>query len=140
MLKISDMRGDVMGGFHNALYLGDVRERVRILEDAGAPTDIFAGLSGSKSCRADACSGAVPTLSQQSRRACPAPGVRMCSIKSLAKRYNIFCLSKSLLMLPYFLAPAQARARSRTSRRRRTAWRKLPRGWRRAWRPSWWPS
>ena len=35
MLKISDMRGDVMGGFHNALYLGDLRERVRILEDAG---------------------------------------------------------------------------------------------------------
>ena len=36
MLKISDMRGDVMGGFHNALYLGDLRERIRILEDAGA--------------------------------------------------------------------------------------------------------
>lgn len=28
--------GDVMGRFHNALYLGDVRERLRILEDAGA--------------------------------------------------------------------------------------------------------
>ena len=35
MLKISEMRNDVMGSFHNALYLGDVRERVRILEDAG---------------------------------------------------------------------------------------------------------
>ena len=35
MLKISEMRADVMGSFHNALYLGDIRERVRILEDAG---------------------------------------------------------------------------------------------------------
>jgi hypothetical protein len=29
MLKIAEMRGDVMGRFHNALYLGDVREQVR---------------------------------------------------------------------------------------------------------------
>ena len=36
MLKISEMRNDVMGSFHNALYLGDIRERVRILEEAGA--------------------------------------------------------------------------------------------------------
>lgn len=35
MLKISDMRSDVMGSFHNALYLGDVRERVKILEESG---------------------------------------------------------------------------------------------------------
>ncbi len=35
MGKIAEMRGDVMGAFHNALYLGDVRERTRILEDAG---------------------------------------------------------------------------------------------------------
>ena len=36
MLKIAEMRSDSMGRFHNALYLGDVRERVRILEEAGA--------------------------------------------------------------------------------------------------------
>lgn len=36
MLKIADMRNDVMAGFHNALYLGDARERCRILEEAGA--------------------------------------------------------------------------------------------------------
>ncbi|CAK0784913.1 hypothetical protein CVIRNUC_008118 [Coccomyxa viridis] len=35
MLKISEMRDDVMGSFHNALYLGDIRERISILEDAG---------------------------------------------------------------------------------------------------------
>jgi|AntAceMinimDraft_5_1070358.scaffolds.fasta_scaffold17953_2 coatomer protein complex subunit alpha (xenin) len=35
MLKISEMRSDVMGQFHNALYLGDVRERVKILETSG---------------------------------------------------------------------------------------------------------
>ena len=37
MLKISEMRDDVMGSFHNALYLGDIRERISILEDAGLP-------------------------------------------------------------------------------------------------------
>ena len=35
MLKIAENRGDIMGRFHNALYLGDVQERVRILEEAG---------------------------------------------------------------------------------------------------------
>ena len=30
MLKISEMRDDVMGSFHNALYLGDIRERISI--------------------------------------------------------------------------------------------------------------
>ena len=35
MLKISEMRADVMGQFHNALYLGDISERVKILESAG---------------------------------------------------------------------------------------------------------
>jgi hypothetical protein len=35
MLKIAEMRGDVTGRFHNALYLGDVREQVRVLEEAG---------------------------------------------------------------------------------------------------------
>jgi coatomer protein complex subunit alpha (xenin) len=29
MLKIAEMRSDVMGRFHNALYLGDVKEQVR---------------------------------------------------------------------------------------------------------------
>ncbi|BBN03852.1 coatomer subunit alpha [Marchantia polymorpha subsp. ruderalis] len=35
MLKIAEMRNDVMGRFHNALYLGDVQERVKILEESG---------------------------------------------------------------------------------------------------------
>ncbi len=35
MLKIAEMRGDIMSRFHNALYLGDVPERIRILIDAG---------------------------------------------------------------------------------------------------------
>ena len=41
MLKIAEMRSDQMGRFHNALYLGDVRERFRILEESGAcPLDM----------------------------------------------------------------------------------------------------
>ncbi|GAB4853851.1 hypothetical protein Ancab_018060 [Ancistrocladus abbreviatus] len=35
MLKIAEVKNDVMGQFHNALYLGDVCERVKILENAG---------------------------------------------------------------------------------------------------------
>ena len=35
MLKIAEVKNDVMGQFHNALYLGDVGERVKILENAG---------------------------------------------------------------------------------------------------------
>ncbi|KXZ51367.1 hypothetical protein GPECTOR_13g856 [Gonium pectorale] len=35
MLKIAEMRSDVMGRFHKALYLGDVKEQVRILEESG---------------------------------------------------------------------------------------------------------
>ena len=35
MLKISNMRDDVMGRYHNALLLGDAAERVRVLEYSG---------------------------------------------------------------------------------------------------------
>eukprot|EP00741_Cyanophora_paradoxa_P009442 tig00000144_g9146.t1 len=35
MLKIAEMRGDVMGRFQNALYIGDVAERLAVLEQAG---------------------------------------------------------------------------------------------------------
>ena len=35
MLKIAEMRGDIMSRFHNALFLGDAEERVRVLEATG---------------------------------------------------------------------------------------------------------
>ncbi|KAF9623120.1 hypothetical protein IFM89_037636 [Coptis chinensis] len=35
MLKIAEVQNDLMGQFHNALYLGDIQERVKILENAG---------------------------------------------------------------------------------------------------------
>jgi coatomer subunit alpha len=35
MLKIANMRDDVMGRYHNALLLGDVAERVKVLEYSG---------------------------------------------------------------------------------------------------------
>jgi coatomer protein complex subunit alpha (xenin) len=34
MLKIAEMRGDAMGRFHNALYLGDAEDRVALLSGA----------------------------------------------------------------------------------------------------------
>lgn len=35
MLQIAQHRNDVMSRFHNALYLGDVQERIRILAEQG---------------------------------------------------------------------------------------------------------
>ncbi|KAK8940511.1 Coatomer subunit alpha-3 [Platanthera zijinensis] len=35
MLRIAEMKNDVMGQFHNAMYLGDIQERVKILERTG---------------------------------------------------------------------------------------------------------
>lgn len=35
MLKIAEVKNNVMGQFHNALYLGDIQERVKILEAVG---------------------------------------------------------------------------------------------------------
>ncbi|KAL7598916.1 hypothetical protein Lser_V15G21773 [Lactuca serriola] len=35
MMKIAEVKNDVMGQFHNALYLGDVKERIKILENVG---------------------------------------------------------------------------------------------------------
>ncbi|KAL3634312.1 hypothetical protein CASFOL_021366 [Castilleja foliolosa] len=35
MMKIAEVKNEIMGQFHNALYLGDVKERVKILENAG---------------------------------------------------------------------------------------------------------
>lgn len=35
MLKIAELRKDTSGQFHNALYLGDVRERIKILKSVG---------------------------------------------------------------------------------------------------------
>lgn len=35
MLRIAEMRRDIMGRFHNALFLGSASERVRVLEEAG---------------------------------------------------------------------------------------------------------
>ncbi|GJY34710.1 coatomer subunit alpha-1 [Tanacetum coccineum] len=35
MLKIVEVKNDDMGQFHNALYLGNIQERVTILENYG---------------------------------------------------------------------------------------------------------
>ncbi|CAN6485085.1 unnamed protein product [Victoria cruziana] len=35
MLRIAELKNDIMGQFHNAVYLGDVEERIKILEASG---------------------------------------------------------------------------------------------------------
>ncbi|GLI66143.1 hypothetical protein VaNZ11_009877 [Volvox africanus] len=67
MLKIAEMRSDVMGRFHNALYLGDVKEQVRILEESGQlPLAYVAaathGLSDDVERIASKLGGALPEL------------------------------------------------------------------------------
>lgn len=36
MLRIAELRQDVMAQFHTALFLGDVETRVRVLEEVGS--------------------------------------------------------------------------------------------------------
>lgn len=45
MLKIAEMRKDVMGRFHNALYLGDAGERVALLDQVGQTALAYAAAS-----------------------------------------------------------------------------------------------
>ena len=35
MLAIANKRGDIMGRYHNALFLGDAEEKVKVLEESG---------------------------------------------------------------------------------------------------------
>ncbi|KAJ1562811.1 hypothetical protein HK405_007397, partial [Cladochytrium tenue] len=35
MLKIAELRGDVMSRYHNGLYLGDVEDQIQVLKDVG---------------------------------------------------------------------------------------------------------
>lgn len=35
MLKIANMRSDIMGRYHNAIFLGDAAERTKVLEESG---------------------------------------------------------------------------------------------------------
>jgi len=46
MLHIATLRGDIQGRFHNALYLGNVGERIRVLREAGhLPLALFTARS-----------------------------------------------------------------------------------------------
>jgi hypothetical protein len=93
MLKISEMRNDVMGSFHNALYLGDVRERVHILEDAGE-----------RSCKY--CHDLRPCCKVAQHRQA---GVSLCRSSQMPSHLqHIICAEAQALVLP-----SQARVRWR---------------------------
>ena len=53
MLKLAEMRKDVMGRFHNALYLGDVSSAM-LLQSIGAPPERAPARSLAALCRARA--------------------------------------------------------------------------------------
>mmetsp|Transcript_18514 Transcript_18514/g.51859 ORF Transcript_18514/g.51859 Transcript_18514/m.51859 type:complete len:1226 (-) Transcript_18514:342-4019(-) len=76
MLKIAEMRGDVMGRFHNALYLGDVRERVKVLEEVGQlalayTTAATHGLEEDAARISEALGGNVPDLDSNAKLLAP---------------------------------------------------------------------
>ncbi len=41
MMGIAQKRGDIMSQFQNALFLGDIKERVRVLAEAGLGITFF---------------------------------------------------------------------------------------------------
>jgi coatomer subunit alpha len=43
-MKIAEKRGDIMGRFHNALFVGDVQERVKILQQTGQSNTFYYSL------------------------------------------------------------------------------------------------
>ncbi|KAL5726011.1 hypothetical protein ACHQM5_009084 [Ranunculus cassubicifolius] len=67
MIKIAEIKNDVMGQFHNSLYLGDVHERVKVLEKAGQFPLAYAtasvhGLKEDADRLAEKLGGNIPTL------------------------------------------------------------------------------
>eukprot|EP00250_Pteridium_aquilinum_P020114 c24708_g1_i4 orf=186-3830(-) len=76
MLKIAEMRNDVMGRYHNSLYLGDVQERVKILEESGQLALAYAtaathGLTDIASRLAEELGDNVPALPEKSELLLP---------------------------------------------------------------------
>ncbi|CAN4093930.1 unnamed protein product [Withania somnifera] len=72
MMKIAEVKNEVMGQFHDALYLGDVRERVKILENAGhLPlayiTANVHGLKDTADRLAEELGGNVPSLPKEKK-------------------------------------------------------------------------
>ncbi|XP_060199768.1 coatomer subunit alpha-1-like [Lycium barbarum] len=72
MMKIAEVKNEVMGQFHDALYLGDVRERVKILENAGHlplayVTANVHGLKDTAERLAEELGGNVPSLPKEKK-------------------------------------------------------------------------
>ncbi|PHT76232.1 Coatomer subunit alpha-3 [Capsicum annuum] len=72
MMKIAEVKNEVMGQFHDALYLGDVRERVKILEKARHPplayiTATVHGLNDTAERLAEELGDNVPSLLKEKK-------------------------------------------------------------------------
>lgn len=70
MLKIAEVENDIMGQFHNALYLGDIRKQVSILKKAGHLPLAYAsavthGLHDIAECLATELGENIPSLPEE---------------------------------------------------------------------------
>ncbi|KAH7297052.1 hypothetical protein KP509_26G051100 [Ceratopteris richardii] len=76
MLRIAEMRNDIMGRYHNCLYLGDVEERIKMLEESGHLALAYAtaaihGFADTANRLADELGSSVPILPEKSELLLP---------------------------------------------------------------------
>ena len=81
MMKIAEIRKDTSGHFQNALYLGDVKERMKILQNCGQ--DSLAYLTAKTHGLEEEASAIKESLPEDTELPQVAPGAQLVS-------YNIF--------------------------------------------------
>ena len=77
MMKIAEIRKDTSGHFQNALYLGDVRERVKILQNCGQ--DSLAYLTAKTHGLEEEASAIIESLPEDTELPQVAPGAQLVS-------------------------------------------------------------
>ena len=103
MLKIAELRGDVMSRFHNAMFLGDAEERVKVLEATGQLTLAYIaacthGLDADKARLADLLSGANLVIPEVSSEGAPLLQPPTPIIRS--DNWPLLAVSKSAMAAP----------------------------------------
>jgi len=118
MLKIAEKRGDVMSRFHNALYLGDVADRVEVLKQVGqlGLAYITASVHGLNdkaveiAAKIEQSGGTIPPLPKNSKLLVPPTPI----IQLSESNWPLLTVSKGI-METMFATSASGQARSSSS-------------------------